>query len=237
MSGLREDIQVSGPDGSFTAYLSAPAQPNGVAVVVLQEIFGVNANIRGIADDFADAGFVAIAPDLYWRQAPGIQLDPATDEGRAQAMDLMKGLDRNQAATDGTVALAAARARVAGIVRSAALGYCFGGGVAYLMAVRGAVDAGIAYYGTGLHTLLDEVSDTPAQLLLHIAGQDHLCPPEAQNAIVEALAPLGDHAMVVVHDGVGHAFARRGGATFDQAAADRANGLTRDLLRSLADAK
>lgn len=237
MTAIREDIVVTSAEGSFGAYLSAPAQPNGVAVVVLQEIFGVNANIRQIADEFAEAGFVAVAPDLYWRQEAGIQLDPGSDEGRTRAMDLMKSLDRDQAVADGIASLAAARQRIAGVVKSAAVGYCFGGGVAYLMAVRGAVDAGIAYYGTGLHTLLDEASNLPAQLLLHIAEQDHLCPPEAQKAIVDALAPLGERAMVVIHEGVGHAFARRGGATFDDAAAERANGLTMDLLQSLAAPK
>lgn len=236
MKAVREDIEVSGPDGGFAAYLAVPERPNGVAIVVLQEIFGVNANIRGIADDFADAGYVAVAPDLYWRQAPGIQLDPATDDGRARAVELMKGLDRDQAVADGSVALEAARARVPGIVKSAAVGYCFGGGVAYLMAVRGVVDAGIAYYGTGLPTLLGEAGGLAGRLLLHIAGDDHLCPPDAQKTIAEGLAPLGDKAAVVVHDGVGHAFARRGGATFDAAAADRANRLTMDLLGSLAEA-
>lgn len=233
MTATREDIEVKGADGSFTAYLSAPESPNGVAVVVLQEIFGVNANIRAIADSFAADGYVAVAPDLYWRQSAGIQLDPATDDGRAQAVELMKGLDRDQAVADGTAALATAKGRIAGIERSAAVGYCFGGGVAYLMAVRGAVDAGVAYYGTGLHTLLGEAPALKGELLLHIAEADHLCPPDAQEAILSTLAPLGERASVVIHPGVGHAFARIGGATFNQDAADRANGLTADLLARL----
>lgn len=237
MSATREDIQVIGPDGVFDAYLATPARPNGVAVVVLQEIFGVNANIRGTVDGFADAGFVAVAPDLYWRQEPGIQLDPASEDGRARAMELMKGLDRDRAVADGVAALSAVRHRVPGMGKSAAVGYCFGGGVAYLMAARAAVDAGIAYYGTGLHTLLDEAGGASGQLLLHIAEQDHLCPPEAQQAIAAALAPFGERAAVVAHSGVGHAFARRGGATFDQAAADRADSLTLKLLTALADAR
>lgn len=234
MPAIQEDIEINSRDGRFSAHLAAPAQHNGVAVVVLQEIFGVNSNIREIADEFADAGFVAIAPDLYWRQEPGIQLDPGSEDGRARAMDLMKGLDRDQAVGDGIAALATARERIPDIVKSAAVGYCFGGGVAYLMAARGSVDAGIAYYGTGLHTLLDEVSSLPSKLLLHIAEQDHICPPAAQKAIVDALASLGEKATVVIHAGVGHAFARRGGATFDQSAADRANRLTYELLGSLA---
>lgn len=233
MSRQREDVRIRSTDGEFAAYLSTPETPNGVAVVVLQEIFGVNANIRGLCDRFADAGYAAVAPDLYWRQAPGVQLAPASDDGRAQAMELMKGLDRDQSASDAAAALAAARERVPGLGRSAAVGYCYGGGVAYLMAVRDAVDAGVAYYGTHIHTLLDEAPNLRGRLLLHVAGEDHLCPPPAQEAIREALAPLGERARVVVHPGVGHAFARAGGATYDAAAAERADGMTLDLLASL----
>lgn len=236
MTASSRDISVRSPDGEFAAYLAVPATPNGVAIVVLQEIFGVNANIRAIADGFAAQGYVAIAPDLYWRQAPGIQLNPGSEEGRAQATELMKGLDRNQAVNDSVAALAAAREQVAGITRSAAIGYCFGGGVAYLLAVRNLVDAGIAYYGTYLHTLLGEAGTLEGQLLLHIAETDHLCPPEAQQAIQAALAPLAPRATVVVHPGAGHAFARIGGATFNAEAAERANGLTADLLKKLVDA-
>lgn len=234
MIAERQDIVVGGADGAFTAYLAVPATPNGVAVVVLQEIFGVNANIREIADGFADAGYVTVAPDLYWRQAPAIQLDPASEDDKSRAVDLMKRLDRGQAVADGVAALAAARERVPGLTKSAAVGYCFGGGVAFLMAVGGKVDVGIAYYGTYLHTLLSEALDLDGQLLLHIAEQDHLCPPEAQQAIAASLAPLGERASVIVHPGVGHAFARRGGAAFDQVATDRANGKTMELLASLA---
>lgn len=237
MSAISRDIDVQGADGAFTAYLAAPARPNGVAVVVLQEIFGVNANIRAIADGFAAKGYVAVAPDLFWREAPGIQLDPATEAGRARAMELMKGADRSQAVDDAVAALAAARTQVPGIERTAAVGYCFGGGVAYLLAVRNKVDAGVAYYGTYLHTALDEAANLKGDLLLHIAATDHLCPPDAQAAIAAALAPLGERARVVVHDGAGHAFARIGGPTFDAAAAERANALTDDLLSTLAPAK
>lgn len=228
------DIEVKGADGVFSAYLAVPDQPNGVAVVVLQEIFGVNPNIRAIADGFAAQGYVAVAPDLFWRQEPGVQLDSATEAGRARAVELMKGLDRDQAVADAVAALDAARQHVAGIGKTAAVGYCFGGGVAYLLAVRNKVDAGVAYYGTYLHTVLNEAGNLQGRLLLHIAGDDHLCPPEAQAAIKTALEPLAERATVVVHDGVGHAFARIGGATFNPAAAERANAMTADLLASLA---
>ena len=228
------NIPVRHEDGEFTAYLSRPRRPNGVAVLVLQEIFGVNDNIRAICDRLADAGFAAIAPDLYWRQAPGVELDPAAESGRSRAMQLMKGLDREQSVRDARAALDAARALIGGLVRSAAVGYCFGGGVAYLLAVRGEVEAGVAYYGTYIHTLLGEAAGLPGRLLLHIAGDDHLCPPDAQAAIERALAPVRDRAEVIVYAGAGHAFARIGGATYDAVAARRADDATFALLDNLA---
>lgn len=212
-----------------------PAAPARVAVVVLQEIFGVNADIRAIVDRFAAAGFAAIAPDLYWRQQRDVELDPASEQGRAAAMDLMKGLDRDQSVADGTAALAALRQRVAGADRAAAVGYCFGGGVAFPMGARGVVDAGVAYYGTGLQAMLGEIADPAGRLLLHIAGEDHLCPPAAQQAIAAAATAVADRVTIIVHPGAGHAFARVGGATYDRAAADRADAATNDLLLSLRD--
>lgn len=234
MTAQREELEISAPAGRFSAYLSVPERAASVGVVVLQEIFGVNANIRAICDRFAAAGYPTIAPDLYWRQERGVELDPASEAGRARAMELMKGLNREEAVADATAALDALRLQVPGLERSAAVGYCFGGGIAYLMAARGLVDAGVAYYGTGLHTMLPEL-DRPqhARLLLHIAGEDHLCPPEAQDAIRQAADKAGNNVDVVIHSGVGHAFARAGGLTFDRAAADRANGMTMDLLSEM----
>ena len=233
MTPTREDIRVRSADGEFGAYLATPEAPNGVAIVVIQEIFGVNANIRDICDGLAAAGHVAVAPDLYWRQAPGVELDPGSEDGRARAMELMKGLDRDRSVADSEAALAAARERIPDVRSTAAIGYCFGGGIAYLLAVRNSVDAGVAYYGTYLQTMLAEAPGLRGRLLVHVAAEDHLCPPAAQEAIQAALAPLADRAEVVVHPGVGHAFARRGGAHYDVAAAGRADGLTSDLLSSL----
>ncbi len=226
------DISITGPDGSFSAYLSAPDDHRGVVVVVLQEIFGVNANIRTIADDFAAEGYVAVAPDLFWRQDHGVQLDPSSDDGRKEAMERMKKLNADEAVTDGQTALKAVRAQISGLDASAAVGYCFGGGIAYLMAARGLVDAGIAYYGTGIHNMLNEVDELPSKLLLHIAREDYLCPREAQSTIIHALAGKED-AEVVVYDGAGHAFARKGGDAFVQEVADAANAKTAAMLQSL----
>ncbi|BBD99677.1 dienelactone hydrolase family protein [Sphingobium amiense] len=234
MTIMKTDTDVQSVDGQFSAYVALPDRSNGLAVIVFQEIFGVNANIRQIVDDFAVAGYAAAAPDLYWRQQPGIQLDPGSEAERAQAMELMAGLNRDEAVQDGAATLNMLRDRLPGLKRSAAVGYCFGGGVAYLMAARGLVDAGISYYGTGLQQLLPEMIHSQGRLLLHIAADDHLCPPEAQHLIAEAAHVAGSRASVSIHDGVGHAFARVGGATYNREAADRANAETFALLEALA---
>ena len=234
MTLASEDILINGLDGEFSAYVAIPRRPSGLAVVMLQEIFGVNANIRALADSFAAAGHAVVAPDLFWRQAPGIQLDPAKEDDRSRAMELMQGLNRDQSVADAAAALTTLRARVPGLENAAAVGYCYGGSVAYLLAARGVVDAGVAYYGTGLHTILAELEGLKGRLLLHIAAEDYICPPEAQQAIAEAVEKIGDRAVVMTHPGVGHAFARVGGSAFDQQAADRANAATKELLESLA---
>lgn len=228
------DVEIAGPDGRLGAYLAVPDHPRCVAVVVLQEIFGVNANIRSIVDDFAAAGYATIAPDLFWRVRPGVQLDPESAEDREVAMELMKGLDRGECAADGGAALQALGERVPGLERSAAVGYCFGGGIAYLMASRGLVDLGVSYYGTGIHLMAEEMTTLEGRLLLHIAGDDHLCPPEAQAAIRKAAEGAGDKVSVMTHPGAQHAFARLGGRGYDPERAERANAATLESLAVLA---
>jgi carboxymethylenebutenolidase len=220
-------IQLSSEgDKAFRAYLAVPDQPSGHAVVILQEIFGINANIRGIADEYAAAGYVAIAPDLFWRQQPGVELDPNKPADRESATSLMKGLDQSQAVDDTLVAVAHVRSLPAFRGRVGAVGYCLGGKLAYSLATRSGIDAAVSYYGVGIQGALDEAPRLKCRILLHIAGQDQLCPPEAQASIKKALAPLGSRVLIVNYPAAGHAFARRGGASYDESSARRANEAT-----------
>lgn len=227
------DVQIQSVDGGeFSAYMAKPEVPNGACIVVLQEIFGVNGNIRGIVDDFAAAGYLAIAPDLFWRQAPGLQLDPASDLDRERAMTIMKDFDQSAAVEDAWAALqhAASLAGAGAGGRVAAVGYCLGGKLAYLMAARCSLAAAVSYYGTGIQAALSESPNISGAILLHIAGDDHLCPPEAQAQTLAGMQVLGDLAEVVVYPGVGHAFARRGGAGYDHASAQAADAATLKFL-------
>ncbi|MBB4633390.1 dienelactone hydrolase family protein [Sphingosinicella soli] len=213
-------ITVDVEDGSFEAHVSWPTDDGGSApaVIVLQEIFGVNAFVRGACDWLAANGFIAAAPDLFWRQSPGVEL---TEADRDQAVGLMQGLDQDRAVTDCAALIERLRAFPKCSGKVGALGYCLGGKIAYLMAARTSIDAAIAYYGVGIQSALGEADAVRAPLLLHIASQDTLCPPAAQEKIVRALA--GNATARTETHRAGHAFARTGSAAYVETSADRAN--------------
>lgn len=218
--------------GSFSAFLATPENPNGGAVVVLQEIFGINANIRSVAESWASEGYYAIAPDLFWRQEPDVELDPASEADRGRATQFLQALDQPLAVQDALVAADHLRSLPRTNGKVGAVGYCLGGKLAYLLSLQPGIAAAVSYYGVAIQSVLGDMTNVRAKLLLHIAEDDHLCPPDAQAAIEKAAAANGDHVTVMRYPGVGHAFARRGGATFDAASADRADAATLALLNS-----
>ncbi len=221
-----------GTGKAFTGYLALPKRPIGPALVILQEIFGINANVRAIADGYADAGYIAIAPDLFWRQKPNVELDPGSAEDREQATAFLKGLDVPLAVSDSLTAAAHARSVQGASGKVGAVGYCLGGKLAYLLATHEGIDAAVSYYGVGIQGALDQAPKVQCPLLLHIAAEDALCPPPAQASIKQAMAPLGKQVVIMDYPGVGHAFARRGGSGFDARSASRADGATVSFLAS-----
>ncbi len=228
MTGLNTEL-TSADGQAFGAYLVRPDSPNGGAVVVLQEIFGINANIRAVANDLAAAGYLVIAPDLFWRQQPGIELDPSKDSDRERATALLQGLDIPLAVSDAMAAANVVRALPGASGKVGAVGYCLGGKLAYLLAAQPGIAAAVSYYGVAIQASLDKVAELKAPLLLHIAEEDHLCPPEAQKAIADAIAG-SSLVEIMSYPGVGHAFARRGGATLDPPSANRADSATMAFL-------
>ncbi len=208
--------------GAFDAYLALPSGQRGPGIVLLQEIFGVNADMRSIADWYATRGFVVLCPDLFWRQEPGIQLTDQTDAEWARAFELYKGLDEAKAVDDAGAAVEFLRRHPACTGKVGAVGFCLGGKLAYLLAVRQSPDCSVGYYGVGIENALAEIANLRGALMLHIAAQDAYCSPEAQAAIHTALEP---NAQVTLHDYAGqdHAFARVGGAHYNADAAELAN--------------
>lgn len=209
-------IETPGQDAKFEAYLAEPEDAPQAAVVVIQEIFGVNAGIRRKCDLWAKHGYLALAPDLFHRFAPGVQLDPDVEPEFQQALKLMGQFDQDLGVSDIEATIRAARAR--GAAKVGVVGYCLGGRLAYMAAARTDVDASVGYYGVGLENLLSEKHAIAKPLMLHIAGEDHFVGTEAQAAIH---AGLGGHPLVTIHDypGEDHGFAAETGRRRSEEAA------------------
>jgi carboxymethylenebutenolidase len=217
------DIPTLRHDGVFPAYCANPAGAPRGAIIVIQEIFGVNAGVRARCDRWAALGYLALAPDLFWRLEPGVQLDPDVPEQFQQALGLMQRFDQEQGIKDIEAAIRYARAESGG--RVGAVGYCLGGRLAFMAAARTDVNASVGYYGVGLEGLLGEKHAIAHPLMLHIAMNDHFVTPDKQALIHQG---LDDHPKVTLHDypGVDHGFASDSGQRRDDAAATLADSRT-----------
>lgn len=217
-------LQINAKDGrgQFAAYVAVPESGRGPAVVIGQEIFGVNANIRAVAERYAKEGYVAIAPDLFWRLEPGLQLGYEGAD-RDKAFDLFRRFDVDKGIDDIAATLAAATRLPEVNPENGAgfVGFCLGGKLAYLAAARTEVSCSVGYYGVGIEHLLAEAANIRGRLVLHIAEADPFCPGDARAAI---LAGLGDKPGIelYLYPGCNHAFAREGGQHYEQAAAELA---------------
>ena len=211
-----KDISIKGPDGSFSVYLAAPATGRGPGVIVIQEIFGVNSVVRAICDGHAAVGRFALAPDLFWRLEPRVQLTDKTDAEWKRAIDLMTRFDADKGVTDIQAAITHLRGQPGCSGKVGAVGYCLGGLLAYLTAARTDSDASVGYYGVNIQNKLGEAKKIKNPLMLHVAGKDEYTPPDAQKKIVEGLR---NNPQVTIHfyPEMDHAFARPGGAHYDKA--------------------
>jgi carboxymethylenebutenolidase len=216
--------------GRFDAYVSYPDTdaPAG-AIVVIQEIFGVNRVMRDICDGLARAGYIAVCPDLFWRQQPGIQLTDQTEAEWKRAFALYQGFDVDLGVEDLKATLAAARTLEGCSGRAGTIGYCLGGRLAFLMATRSDADCNVSYYGVALDEHLGEIDRIQKPLLMHVAALDKFVPAEARAKIVAALSPRPG-VELHVYEGADHAFARQGGEHYDADAAKTANDRTAAFL-------
>jgi carboxymethylenebutenolidase len=220
------DIAAEG-GGSFTAYLSAPSRGKGSGIILMHAIFGVNAEMRAYADDFAAHGFVALCPDMFWRLEPGVELTPGTPEGTRRSTEMARGFDAKTGVQDLKAALAALRRYPACTGKVGTVGYCLGGKMAYLMALDSDAECNVGYFGVGIEKLLDRAPQVARPLLLHIPENDEHCPPSAQQAIKTA---LHGRAEMHTYPGAGHAFNRVRGRNFHQEATTVSFGRTNEFL-------
>ena len=215
--GKMIEIRATDSSATFSGYLALPASGKGPGVVIGQEIFGVNANMRAVADFYAEEGYVALVPDLFWRLQPGIDLG-YTEADFALAIDLFQRLDVDKAVTDIDASFNALRALPE--VEGTGLGYvgfCMGGKLAWLTATRTDVACAVGYYGMGIEHLLHESENLKGRLVLHFAENDGYCDAGARAQISQHLAG-NDKAEIYVYPGVDHAFARAGSSHYDKPA-------------------
>ena len=216
-------------DGQYNAYLAEPASPARAAIIVIQEIFGVNEGIRRKCDEWASKGYLAIAPDLFWRVEAGVQLDPDKPEEFQHGVGIMMKFDQDMGIRDIEATIRAARGRLQGGTKVGCVGYCLGGRLAFMTATRTDIDASVGFYGVMLDNLLGEKHAISRPVMLHIACEDHFVPPEQQKAVHEG---LDDHPRVTIHDypGEDHGFATEMGARRSEAAKQLADKRTEDFF-------
>jgi carboxymethylenebutenolidase len=227
---MKDHMTIKGRDGAFGAYISRPKTLPAPAVVVLQELFGVNADIRKTCDELAEQGFIAVAPDLFWRQEPGVDLSNVTSEADWQhGLRLYQAYDRDSGVKDikDTVNAVAKLPGCTGKV--AVLGYCLGGLMTFLTAVRYRVDAAVAYHGGDTEKYLGEVDGLHAPVLMHLAEEDEFISKAAQ-AEIKAVLAKKPNATVYSYPGQNHAFSRHGGAHYNAEAAALAHERTSEFL-------
>ena len=188
----------------FAGYLALPPAGLGPGLLLFQEIFGVNEHIRAVAEQYAQDGFVVLAPDCFWRDAPRVELGYVGDDWN-RAIALMKALQPQDAIVDISAAVQSLRGRpeVAG-GKVGAIGYCMGGRLAYLAAATAGVDAAVPYYGGGIHAQLERAEAITCPMQFHYAEHDANIPLSAVDAVRQAFA--GKTAEVHVYGEAHHGF-------------------------------
>lgn len=206
----------------FDARLSLPPAGSGPGLLLFQEIFGVNAHIQAVADQYALAGFVVLAPDLFWRQSPRMSLGYEGAD-RQHAFGAMQAYTPADADADTSAAVQWLRQSSAvGGRRVGAIGYCMGGRLAYRAAATAGLDAAVAYYGGGIQQQLDLASAIDCPMQFHYAERDDHIPPEAVAAVKQAMA--GKAAQFYLYGGASHGFNCWSRAAYHPASAGLAHG-------------
>ncbi|KPF89007.1 carboxymethylenebutenolidase [Novosphingobium sp. AAP83] len=215
-------------EGEIPGYLATPEGPIRAAIIVVPEIFGVNPGIRHKCKAWAGLGYLALAPDIFWRFAPGVQLDPDVPEQMQEAFGYFGQYDPDKGIQDIEAAMRFLR-NYEGIDKVGLVGFCLGGRMAYMAATRTGIDAAVGYYGAMIDQMLDEAESITSPLLLHIPTADHFVGPDAQAAIHAGLDP---HPKVTLHDYVGldHGFAAETGSRRNEEGASLADQRTRDFF-------
>jgi carboxymethylenebutenolidase len=225
-----ESVPVEGD--RFDAYCAVPESGSGPGVLLFQEIFGINDNIRGLADRLAGAGYVTLAPDMFWRIER--RFERKDESGMGDAFAMVQRLDFEKAAED----IRAAHAHLLGMPectgKIGAVGFCLGGALAFTAATRSRVDgrgidAAVCYYGSAINGMLDQVGGLACPSLFHYGSLDAFITPEQINEVEAAVQ--GRPGVEFHRYAAGHAFSNWDAPSmYDEAAADEAWARTLDFF-------
>lgn len=228
---MNEYITVTTPDGNFSAYIAHPAVLPAPVIVVIQEIFGVNADLRDSCDELASQGYLAVSPDLFWRMEPGVDMSDQSEEEWKKGFALYTAFNYDTGVADIAATMETARSLPGANGKVGLMGYCLGGLMTFITTARKGADVSVVYYGGNTENYLDEADKIQNPLLMHLGEEDEYISKDAQKAIIAALAD-NPSAEVFTYPGCRHAFARHRGAHYDKDAAKLANGRTADFFRT-----
>jgi carboxymethylenebutenolidase len=224
-----QTIDISADKAGFTGYLALPESKRGPGLLLVQEIFGVNKHIRETADLYAEAGFVVLAPDVFWRVQPHVELDYTPDDLK-QGMQLAQKIDKEQMIKDMASAITTLKERPEYAGKVGVVGYCLGGTVAYKLATHDLVDCAIGYYGGGIDQSLDESKNLHCPLMLHFGAKDSHIPLTSVDKIRHGLEGKG-HVEIFVYDNADHGFNCDQRPSYDRKSAMLAYGRSMVLLQ------
>jgi carboxymethylenebutenolidase len=203
-----ETITATDGAGEFAAFCAVPEGGSGPGILLFQEIFGINDNMRGLAERLADEGYLVLVPDMFWRLEP--RFERKDESGLGDAFAMVQRFDMGTAIVD----IQATHAHLIGMAectgKVGAVGFCLGGGLAFAAATTSRVDghgidAAVCYYGSPVNDLLGHVGNLECPTMFHYGNDDAFIPEEK---IVEVETAVGGKPGVVVHryEGAGHAF-------------------------------
>lgn len=203
MSGKTIEIATKTGKG-FTGYLATPSEKKAPGIILIQEIFGVNSHIKSVADLYAKAGYVVLAPDVFWRVQPGVELGYTPDDMQ-KGMSLIKQCDQEQILTDLGCAIDVLKAQPQFAGKLGAVGYCLGGSLSYRLATHDLVDCAVGYYGGNIEQCLGEANNLHCPLMLHFGAKDTHITLSSVDKIRTALDGKG-HVEIYVYENADHGF-------------------------------
>jgi carboxymethylenebutenolidase len=198
-------VKIAAADGgTFDSYVASPVSEKGAGVILISTISGVDSDMTYYADLLATEGFVASAPDMFWRDSDPGPL-PWNDDGRKRAFARNERYDLELGMRDLADVIAHLKKHPRCNGKIAVMGFCFGSPFALLAAARYGTNAGISFHGSHVENHLDEVDRVRCPLSFHYGDRDEVAPMTAIERIQEAFGRIAD-AQVYVYAGAGHGF-------------------------------